>query len=359
MSIKYGWKEHKLKKIEPYFHAFPLLWGFGTAIAGAAMGQYGNANLWCWLQSKKLKMYFAYMPASIMIVVATILMIMIYCHVRSLEKAVEKYDFQRIINKKNDMFDAQARHEMQRRRTKHSRKVAIQSMYYLLVLYLAFGFAAATRLVQVITGKTYYPVILLFAIFTPMQGFFTLLVYMRPRYMKQRKNGTSHTSKLQYKHAKNNSTAKTDTASATGLRSKSKTDCFTGNNSTVVRAKSNEEEEKCESECLDKQNWMPPTATGTDMASATGLRSETKADCFTDNNSILSPSSTAVRAESNKEEERSESECLDKQNWMSPTATENSKISNHNTIKDGSVFINRVLLFDTPSDDEMVDMYFM
>ena len=50
-AVRYSWKEAQLKRIEPWFHVFPLLWAGATAIAGLFLKIFNSANLWCWIAS--------------------------------------------------------------------------------------------------------------------------------------------------------------------------------------------------------------------------------------------------------------------------------------------------------------------
>lgn len=43
-----------------------------------------------------------------------------------------------------------------------------------------------TRIFQTVQGKTYYPLLVLMAIFFPLQGFFNAIIYLRPRYLKHK-----------------------------------------------------------------------------------------------------------------------------------------------------------------------------
>ena len=42
---------HTMRKLEPFLHTIPLLWGLGTATIGIPLRLYNNANLWCWIAS--------------------------------------------------------------------------------------------------------------------------------------------------------------------------------------------------------------------------------------------------------------------------------------------------------------------
>jgi G protein-coupled glucose receptor regulating Gpa2 len=93
LVVRYGWKEHQIQKIEPYLLVIPLLWGFGTSIAGLGLGIFGNAILWCWIE-RTYNMYrwaFFYGPLWTMIVLVTIMSILIFQHVLKLERTTMKY----------------------------------------------------------------------------------------------------------------------------------------------------------------------------------------------------------------------------------------------------------------------------
>ena len=96
LNINFSLKEKKRKKTEPVLHAFPLLFGFGSAISYAVLDLYNSASLWCWLDatdiSNVLRYYLYYGPVIIIFVLVSVIMSIIYCHVRTQERSVEKYD---------------------------------------------------------------------------------------------------------------------------------------------------------------------------------------------------------------------------------------------------------------------------
>ena len=69
-----------------------------------------------------------------------------------------------------------------------SRAVYEQSLFYTLAFWVTFTPATINRVVQMVTGNTYFPIILLHVIFIPTQGLFNALVYRRNAYvaLKQR-----------------------------------------------------------------------------------------------------------------------------------------------------------------------------
>ena len=64
-----------------------------------------------------------------------------------------------------------------------SRAVYEQSLFYTLAFWVTYTPATINRVVQMVTGNTYFPIILLHVIFIPMQGFFNALVYRRNAYV--------------------------------------------------------------------------------------------------------------------------------------------------------------------------------
>lgn len=82
-------------------------------------------------------------------------------------------------------------------RMERSRKVAIQSALFVGALYLTWSFTTVTRIYQVTTGNNSTTLLVLMAIFFPLQGFFNFLVYCRPRYLRcKSRNPTFSTRKL-------------------------------------------------------------------------------------------------------------------------------------------------------------------
>lgn len=99
-------------------------------------------------------------------------MIVIYVHVRKQEAAAAKW-----------------RHgQSQAQQYANSRKVAMQGISFSASFIVTWIFPTLTRLMQAINGVTYYPLVVLFAIFLPLQGFFNAGCFLRPKYLKYRKD---------------------------------------------------------------------------------------------------------------------------------------------------------------------------
>jgi hypothetical protein len=65
-----------------------------------------------------------------------------------------------------------------------SRAVFMQAMHYTCAFYVSYTFATVNRILQQVTGETYFPVIFLHALLIPLQGFFNVLVYRRNEYIR-------------------------------------------------------------------------------------------------------------------------------------------------------------------------------
>lgn len=93
LVIRFGWREHQLRKVEPLLHIFPLVWATVTAIAGLVKGVFGNASLWCWVaaENKVFRWAAFYGPLWLMIAIVTVNTTLIYVHVRKIEKAATRH----------------------------------------------------------------------------------------------------------------------------------------------------------------------------------------------------------------------------------------------------------------------------
>merc|ERR1712238_200729 len=71
-----------------------------------------------------------------------------------------------------------------KKQNERSKAVANQGLFYAGTFAFVWLFGTITRFMQLIGLKAPWPIIFLFAIFTPSQGFFNFLVYIRPRILK-------------------------------------------------------------------------------------------------------------------------------------------------------------------------------
>jgi hypothetical protein len=98
LVLRYGWSEERAVKLEPFMHFLPLLWGIATATISIPLRLFNNANLWCWIapypagcvgdacirgaNADYYRWGFYYGPLWLNIITITILMIVVFVHVR-------------------------------------------------------------------------------------------------------------------------------------------------------------------------------------------------------------------------------------------------------------------------------------
>jgi hypothetical protein len=114
LVIRYGWKEHQLRKVEPLLHLFPLLWATVTAIAGLIKRVFGNASLWCWVaaENKVFRWAAFYGPLWLMIGIVTVNTTLIYVHVRKIERAASRHHLFRDFSSNSPAPAAAPSHEL-------------------------------------------------------------------------------------------------------------------------------------------------------------------------------------------------------------------------------------------------------
>jgi hypothetical protein len=201
IKIRWQWRDNRIAtKVEPFMHAYALLFGIGTSAAGVALDLYNN-DIWeCWISPMPLdckeswdnhgettcirgnnaslyRWVFYYAPLWCAILFVTVVMFLVYRAVRSVEKKNEKY------------LPAGVRAHR-----KHSKQVAEQGFWYCGAFYITWIFPTITRLTQVINHEAPYPLVIITAMFVPLQGFFNCLVYMHPRYKRERDGRRSQSS---------------------------------------------------------------------------------------------------------------------------------------------------------------------
>jgi len=197
LTVRYGWKENQLKKVEKYFFGIPIMFGLATAVASVVLKLFNNANLWCWISPLPLtckgslfnngindcergnnaslyRFLFFYGPLWFVIITASIAMFLLYTSVRKTEQQAAKWSLATRLEKTA--------------RLKHSQKVRRQAFFYLMAFYVAWLPGTLLRTIQTINTSADTSVLLfIFAITGPFQGTLNFLVYVRPKYLKYRR----------------------------------------------------------------------------------------------------------------------------------------------------------------------------
>jgi len=192
----FEWDEARIKHIvEPFFHGIPLVFGLVTSITGLPLTLYNSANFWCWIAPYPpncmesyqygadgncergdnawiYRLVFWYIPAWIVIFVATGCMIAVYWSVLQKERAA-------------DQFNARSGNPIQRKR---SGRVAIQASLYIFSFYVAYLPTSVARLLQFFGFTWKFPLLIIVALLTPIQGFFNGMVYILSQYARYKRS---------------------------------------------------------------------------------------------------------------------------------------------------------------------------
>ena len=172
LVVLYGWKEHELKTIEPALHLFPTLFCIVTALIVAVDDSYRNSNLWCWTTPEKpaFRFGFYYGPVWASAIALTVSMAAIYVHVMAQEIKTAQHRPSRQYARTNTVTAQQHLSRSRSARTRSSRKIAAQALFYVGSFYLTFLFPSWTRASQMINGSSPFLITSLMAVFFPLQG---------------------------------------------------------------------------------------------------------------------------------------------------------------------------------------------
>jgi hypothetical protein len=121
-----------------------------------------------YLSSSLYQWAFYYAPLWFAIVLVSVLMYWVYAHVRNQEKKMSKY----------------AVAEETKKKMTQQRRVKNQASMYVGAFLITWLFPTLFQLVIVIANKFPYPLLLLTAIFVPIQGALNLMVFIRPKYIR-------------------------------------------------------------------------------------------------------------------------------------------------------------------------------
>jgi len=216
-----GWKEHQVKKVEPFLHILPILFALTTSIIVAATDNYASSNVWCWISMNNngMRFGFFYGPIWAAVLIVTFLMASIYCKFLMQERKTKKYtdSEERIRHRQSELSGLEEGNSNKLRlqssklqsirtsqtlgndrrvstlgtntrlqstvgqtvgtrnstisavRSSHSSKIAAQALWYVGSFYLTFLFPSWTRIVQMLGNQPPFAVVACFTIFFPMQ----------------------------------------------------------------------------------------------------------------------------------------------------------------------------------------------
>ena len=161
--------------------------------SGVGFLSYGPATLWCWQPSHTATNDVAWINRMIyygvywicMLAVA-IIMTMMYSKVLAQERKMEKYRTNTTTTATTTGTERSNDQKQQREKIKASRQIANQAAFWIGAFLLSYIFGFIVRLMEMIEQYSAPDAPwVLFAIFTPLQGFLNSLVYFRPIYMSK------------------------------------------------------------------------------------------------------------------------------------------------------------------------------
>jgi hypothetical protein len=198
MVVRFGWKEDYIKrKVEPWLHGIPLLFGWSTAIAGIPLQLYNAFGWTCWintyppgctdnvdcLRGDNAGIYrWAFFHAELWAIYGftIVAMFLIYFQVLKQEKVMKRYAF-----RSTSEYGVETTTSKKHR--KRSTQFAHQAMLYVIIFFFTWFFPMLQTLFGVTRDDLYYPLILLSSMLSSMQGFSNAVIYLRPRWTRFRK----------------------------------------------------------------------------------------------------------------------------------------------------------------------------
>lgn len=219
-TIVYSWTDKGFAKVEPFLHTLCILFSIITATMGAVIGWYSEMDIGfgCWVnryprgcellsedgltmgepcRSDEIAWYIAAIPITLILFMVVLGNLHIYCHVRSVILKSQRHDFEG----STDVMTPSGNTSITFRRTsdvgsstqvKRIRQVALQGFLYVLAFWLTYIFNAVVRLIEAYDvaekDSEVYPILILQAVLSPSTGFFNMLIYFRPRYVRCRQS---------------------------------------------------------------------------------------------------------------------------------------------------------------------------
>lgn len=196
--LRYNWNEERVRRLEPYLHTLPMLWGVGTGIIGIPLKLYNNAGVWCWIapfpagcvgedciRGRDANFYrwlLFYGPLWVNISFVTISMCMVWLSVRrgtnTSNTNKEGSDTAAFLDKGDERAA-----ERERLTRKVKKDVALQGFLYAGAFYLTWVWFTIVRFLPLIGEPVPYQLLATAVFFAPFQGFLNMLIYLFPKFM--------------------------------------------------------------------------------------------------------------------------------------------------------------------------------
>ena len=206
LVIRHGMASNRLVLLEWIMHGITILFGFGTATLGLFLNVYNEVAVGalCWIAETPLDCstrddldcnemanvqvvgYLFGLVPMMSVPIVVVCNILIYCKVRSTEQASQRHD-----RSTHSLF-TESSLSAQTAKATRTRKVAQQAFLYVTAFFNCLLWTIVVRnlgawhVARRENEGTFFVPILLAQLSSPSQGFFNLLVYVRPRYLSIR-----------------------------------------------------------------------------------------------------------------------------------------------------------------------------
>lgn len=171
LVVKFGMSEERIaRQVEPFMHLFAFGYPFVAAIYALVNDMYAEFDIGpgCWINDKVYAGIFAGYTVLLIILMIVVNNLLIYLHVRNTFRTVAG----------RTLTDS----------TKRVRAVAVQAFLYVGAFLACFSWSVVIRY----TDNRYddskeaelFPILVLQAILYPLQGFFSIFIYCRPKFLR-------------------------------------------------------------------------------------------------------------------------------------------------------------------------------
>ncbi len=197
--VYFEWSEEKILRYQRVFIIFPIIWGLITAILPLAQGMINPSprSGLCWMIPAPAGCtgsectpdeYYYYLyrfvlvriPRWISFGVGVISMRFVYYKVSKDEREDGGQA------PAGWLWFVQPEEGQDTGENKRSRRMARQAFWYLLNFFLTYAGTTATDIVRAFGGTVPFGLTIFMVIFLPWQGFWNAIIYIRPRYMRNR-----------------------------------------------------------------------------------------------------------------------------------------------------------------------------
>mmetsp|Transcript_8039 Transcript_8039/g.12208 ORF Transcript_8039/g.12208 Transcript_8039/m.12208 type:complete len:390 (+) Transcript_8039:205-1374(+) len=198
-TIRYKWSEVQMRRLQPLLLVFPIVWGLFNAIFPLSAGMINpGVNGVCWLVKTPSgcsgtdcipaeKYYDLFNPIAlhfplwISFAVALVSMFFVYVTVSkdaqndSADKAPVGF-----------LWFAQREAGQDGSGRTRSRRMARQAFWYLVNFFMTYVFSTVIVILRMSGSDVPFALLSLYYLFSPIQGFGNAIIYMRPRYLRNR-----------------------------------------------------------------------------------------------------------------------------------------------------------------------------